>query len=344
MSVSAEGPLPVLDFSAFRGEDSQARSTLLTNIKEACIDKGFFQLTNHGITKALEEQMMDASRQFFSLPISEKLKCDKSLNSYNRGYETIGAQILEPGSAPETKEAIYFGEDLPLDNPRVMRRSYNCGPNLYPEGLGQPFKNTVTEYYDSAKAVAQEVMRALALGLGLEEDWFDGLHDIGSELLLALGAHRDFGCITLLLQDDAGGLQVQDEVSGEWMDVTPVPGAIVVNLGNLMMRWTNHHYTSNMHRVMNYSGKDRYSIVYFFNGNPEHTLSIVPGCEERRDTKFKKFGPPVKAEKYDPILVRDFVSEQFVASYSRASIPEPASAKEIPALESSAAVPILGAA
>lgn len=100
---------------------------------------------------------------------------------------------------------------------------------------------------------------------------------------LGIGAHTDFGAITMLLQDYTGGLQVWNNLSSEWVDVTPVPGAYVVNLGNMMMRWTNNRYLSNLHRVINTSGKERFSVPFFFSGNPNYTIRCLPGCEDPKE-------------------------------------------------------------
>jgi isopenicillin N synthase-like dioxygenase len=108
------------------------------------------------------------------------------------------------------------------------------------------------------------------------------------------------------MQDDVGGLQVLDQSSGEWLDVKPVPGAYVVNLGNTMMRWTNNKYTSNLHRVMNFSGRERYSIPYFYTGNPNFFFDCIPGCEGSEGWK--------RPEK---MMIKDYLQEQFATSYAR---------------------------
>ena len=123
-----------------------------------------------------------------------------------------------------------------------------------------------------------------------------------------IGAHRDFGCVTLLMQDQVGGLQVLDAASGQWLDVKPIPGAYVVNLGNLMMRWTNHKYTSNLHRVMNYSKEERYSIPFFFAGNPNFMFDCIPGCEDEAGSG---------CEMPEKMSVGDFLRRQFDSSYGR---------------------------
>jgi isopenicillin N synthase-like dioxygenase len=279
--------------------------------------------------------MFAAAKQLFDLPLEEKLKAKLVPGKSGRGYEMIGGQMLEPGAAPDTKEAIYLGEDLPPDHPRVVNGEYGCSPNIYPSVLGAQWHDTCMEYYAAVTDLARAVMRALAAALALPEDYFDRFTESSPAATLRLvhypptpttsdkergcGAHRDFGCITLLLQDQVGGLQVQDETTGEYLDVAPIPGAYVVNLGNLMARWTNHHYTSNTHRVLNFSPTHRYSIPFFYNGNASHVLSTIPGLEQRpRQASMRKYGPAIPEAPYGPVLVKDFLHEQFIQSYKRA--------------------------
>ncbi|EXJ81621.1 hypothetical protein A1O1_07686 [Capronia coronata CBS 617.96] len=326
---------PVLDFSAFRGEDGPAKAEFLQRLGQACRDKGFFQLINHGVEPELQQKIFAAAKELFDLPMEEKLKARLTPATKGRGYETIGDQMLEPGSAPDTKEGIYLGDDLPADDPRVLKGEYGCGSNIYPACLGPQWHATCIEYLQTLKTLARDVMRALAAALAIGDDYFDQFTETDPVATLRLihypptpttsdkergcGAHRDFGCITLLLQDQVGGLQVQDEETGEFLDIDPVPGAYVVNLGNLMARWTNHHYTSNTHRVLNYSPTDRYSIPFFYSGNANHVLDTIPGLEQRpQSVVARKYGPAIPREPYGPVSVTDFLRDQFVRSYARA--------------------------
>lgn len=119
-----------------------------------------------------------------------------------------------------------------------------------------------------------------------------------------IGAHTDFGAVTMLLQDNTGGLQVWNNSSSEWVDVTPIPGAYVVNLGNLMMQWTNDRYLSNLHRVINKSGDERFSIPFFFSGHPNFTVECLPSCMD-----------PDKGAKYPPVTVHDWMVGRISDTY-----------------------------
>lgn len=126
-----------------------------------------------------------------------------------------------------------------------------------------------------------------------------------SYLLLGIGAHTDFGAITILLQDSTGGLQVWNNTTSTWVDVHPIPGAYVVNLGNMMMRWTNDRYLSNLHRVINKSGKDRFSVPFFFSGNPDYTIRCFPSCETEQGAK------------YPPVTVGEWMMGRYADTYGK---------------------------
>ena len=260
------------------------------------------------------------------MPLDKKNEISKLNNSWNRGYELMGSQILEAGTNPELKEGLYIGEEIPKDHPYFVNKKLNSGPNFWPSNVPDPedFRKTSMAYYHAVYELACDVLRLIALTLGVDESFFDSftndavatmrfLHyppaapDSDEKLSRGIGAHTDFGAITLLMQDTVDGLQVLDESTGEWFDVVPVPGAYVVNLGNLFMRWSNDVYKSNTHRVINKSGKERYSIPYFFSGNPDFLCKCLPNCCEAD-----------KKPKYDPRTVADIVLSGYRESYGRA--------------------------
>jgi isopenicillin N synthase-like dioxygenase len=247
-------------------------------------------------------------------------------NTWNRGYELLRSQILEEGTQPELKEGFYVGDEISKDHPYFINKRLNSGPNVWPNALPdvEDFKKTTQAYYDAAVALAKDILKVLALTLDLSEDFFNDyaegavatmrmLHyppqqqDSDAKLARGIGAHTDFGGITILMQDEVDGLQVWDKDVADWFDVTPIKGAFVVNLGNLMMRWSNDRYISNLHRVINRSGKERYSIPLFFSGNPDHVIECLPNC--------KKEG---EESKYPPITVEQAVLGGYSDSYGRA--------------------------
>lgn len=137
--------------SAFYSDNPVSRSELIQHIRSACQDKGFFQLTNHGISPDLQARTLSACKSFFALPLEEKVELDMKKNKYNRGYERYGSQMLEVGTAPESKEGLYLGEHLKEDDPRVVRGDYNCGPNLWPKNLGVEFEQVCMEYWEAMR-------------------------------------------------------------------------------------------------------------------------------------------------------------------------------------------------
>ncbi|KAJ5313007.1 hypothetical protein N7508_003837 [Penicillium antarcticum] len=304
--MSTPAAAPILDFSPFYGEDSEAKSKLIDEVRKCCHYNGFFQITGHHVPLDLQRRVMNCSRRFFDLPLEEKLKIDKNHNSFNRGYELLRSQMLEVGTGPELKEGLYIGEEIPTDHPYYLENKLNSGPNQWPLTVPEKeeFQKTTMEYYHEVFELAKMFWEFATMRY---------LHypaqpkDTDEKLNRGIGAHTDFGCITLLLQDEVDGLQVLDAPTGQWLDVKPVPGAYVVNLGNLFMRMANDKYKSNTHRVINKSARERYSIPFFFSGNPDYICECLPNCREEGEHA-----------KYGPITVQDMVTASYKESYGRA--------------------------
>ncbi|KAI1844511.1 hypothetical protein JX265_009994 [Neoarthrinium moseri] len=321
--------IPIIDFSGFYSEDSAKKSEVVTQVRESCLYNGFFQIINHSVPLGHQQAALKSAKKFFNLPQNDKDKVSKNNNTWNRGYEMLRSQILEEGTQPELKEGFYIGADLPVDHPYFVEKKLNSGPNQWPQGLGDDldyFRNSTMDYYNKSLELASDLLRVLALSLDLEENFFarfmDGavatmrlLHypsqpkDADEKLTRGIGAHTDFGAITMLLQDEVDGLQVWDQRNQSWIDVEPTTGALVVNLGNLMARWTNEKYKSNVHRVINKSGKERYSIPVFLSGNPDYVVECIPTCQSAGDPS-----------KYEPITVQAAVSAAYAESYGRAQL------------------------
>jgi isopenicillin N synthase-like dioxygenase len=273
--------LPVVDIAG--GRDHAAAE----EIRRACLDTGFFLVANHGVPPSLVEGQFEWSRRFFALPAEEKQALNQAHSPFKRGYESSGLQALDEGSAPDLKESFRCGLPPAPNHPHTARGLPTYGPSQWPASL--PGLRQQTEAYARAMAgLGDRILALIALSLELPADFFvthyrDPMATVrllryppqppdarGNQL--GAGAHTDWGGITILAQDAIGGLEVRD-VTGAWIAAHPVPGTFVVNIGEMLARWTNQRYRSNMHRVRNKAaGRDRYSIAFFY--DPEYFARI----------------------------------------------------------------------
>ena len=277
---------------------SGSASQLARRIDEALCGAGFFGIANHGLADAVVAAALDAGHRFFALPQSDKERWHIDGWPLKRGFDPIGWQALDPGQPPDVKESFYLGVEA-------------IGPNQWPDEALVPGFQAATQAYSAAmEALARRLMGLFEIALGLPAGHFDSfmrhptcttrlLHYPPQPALAApgqigCGAHTDWGALTLLAQDDAGGLQVQDR-SGAWLDVPPVPGALVINIGDMMQRWTNDRWPSTLHRVINrHSGRDRWSIAYFFDLDAESSIAPLPSCVSA--DRPAKYGPITAGE------------------------------------------------
>ena len=285
--------LPIIDISRTEG--------LPERLDSACRHEGFFYVVGHGIDPQVRALAFDAARRFFDLSDQTKQRWHIERSGIHRGWDPVAWQSLEPGRPGDLKESFYLGVDRAADDPLVQADTPNHGPNQWPdEALVPGFQAAIERYEAATQELARRLMSCIAQGLGLPSRYFDAFMRDPMPVLRLLhypeqppseaalpgqigcGAHTDWGSITLLAQDEAGGLQVQDE-QGQWFDAPPVADAYVVNLGDMMARWTNDRYRSTPHRVLNPSGRDRLSIAYFFDMDFHARVEVLPGCssEER---------------------------------------------------------------
>jgi len=317
-SVSASS-LPIIDIGDLKSPNFAWRRNVATKVRAACMANGFFYISNHGVSEDLVAAVLVEVERFFALPAEEKAKIDKSRSPASRGYEPLKGQTLEAGAPPDLKEGFYIGPEHAPDDPRVLAGKFNHGQNLWPANL-PGLRPVMEQYFEAMVALAQSLMKSLALSLGLSEDYFDAFsaNPVATLRLLhyppqpttaepnekGAGAHTDFGGLTILKQGDIGGLQVWDQASGGWIHATPVPGTYVVNLGDMIARWTNDCYRSTLHRVVNTSGRERYSIPFFFSGNPDHRVECLPICLAAGEMP-----------KYPPTTVEEHLREMYRRTY-----------------------------
>lgn len=312
--------LPVIDLSGLAASDPAAHRAVGDDLRAACLEHGFFYCIGHGVPLGLIDAAMAQTRAFFDLPMVAKQALDKAQSPANRGYEHLGGQTLQPGALPDRKEGFYIGEDLASDHPRVLAGAFNSGANRWPADLPE-FRPVMVAYFAALGVVAERIMSGLALSLDLPDDHFSAFTTEPAATLrllhyppsrpevpdeLGAGAHTDFGGLTLLLQDEVGGLQVMGRES--WIDAPPLPGAYIVNLGDMIARWTNDRYRSTLHRVINRSGRERYSIPYFYSGNPDHEVRCLPTCLAEGEQA-----------KYPPVTVQNHLRAMYARTYATAS-------------------------
>ncbi|KAK1592838.1 hypothetical protein Q3G72_031216 [Acer saccharum] len=283
-------------------------------LKQACMDCGFFYVVNHGISQEFMDEVFAQSEKFFKLPLNEKMKLLR--NQKHRGYTPILDELLDPDSqvhVGDYKEGYYIGIELPEGDPENEKPFY--GPNIWPEPDVLPgWRQTMERFHGEALEVAKAVARIIALALDLEVDFFGKPEMLGDPIAIlrllhyegisdpstgiyGAGAHSDYGLITLLATDDVLGLQIckdKDAKPQIWEYVAPLKGAFIVNLGDLLERWSNCIFKSTLHRVLG-NGQERYSMAYFVEPSHNCLVECLPTCKsEKNPPKF----PPIECATY----------------------------------------------
>jgi isopenicillin N synthase-like dioxygenase len=282
--------IPLIDLQGAQQPQGPRCAQVARQLREAGLSAGFFYIRGHGVPEALIERQFAMARALFDLPMAAKEAVSLKHSRCMRGYEAMGEQTLDEHARPDLKESFYCGLPYPDDHPYVQRGYYSYGANQWPAEL-PALAPQCAAYTDTMLALARRLMQLMALSLGLPESWFDGSGDNPMVTLRLLrypphpadadglsfgaGAHTDWGAITLLAQDRNGGLQVQMP-DGRWCDATPIEGTLVINLGDMVPRWTNGLYHSNPHRVRNLhsGGEPRHSIPFFY--SPDYLARVEP--------------------------------------------------------------------
>jgi isopenicillin N synthase-like dioxygenase len=284
--------VPVLDLSRLEQGASEHR-TFLFDLRTAARDVGFFYLTGHGISTADTAEVLDASRRFFALPEADKLAIEMVKSSQFRGYTRAGGELTK-GKA-DWREQLDIGVERPVipQGPGVPAWTRLQGPNQWPAALPE-LKPALLAWQTKATAVAIRLLRAFALSLDQAEDAFDpiyhnepnhrmkivrypGRNATGDDQ--GVGAHKDGGFLTLLLQDENKGLQV--EYDGSWVDVDPLPHTLVVNIGELLELASNGYLRATVHRVVTPpAGVERISVPFFFSARLDATIPLLDLPEE----------------------------------------------------------------
>ena len=282
--------VPVIDVSGLFAGPSH-RAAVAAEIGQACRAQGFFYVTGHGVDPGVCDRLVAASRRFFALDQATKMQGRMSLGGRAwRGYFPAGGELTS--GRPDWKEGLYLGSELPDDHPLVRARTPLHGRNLFP--ALPDFREAVLAYLDALTRLGHTLMEGVALSLGLDAAYFAGRYTAdplilfrifnypthpapaGQEVQWGVGEHSDYGLLTILWQDDVGGLQVKTPEG--WIEAPPVPRSFVCNIGDMLDRMTGGLYRSTPHRVaLNVSGRDRLSMPFFFDPHFEARVRPIEG-------------------------------------------------------------------
>ncbi len=328
--------VPVIDISPYRSGDAAARQALSAEIDRTCREIGFMVISGHGVDPGLIAQVEEVSRAFFDLPLEEKMRIVRPAPDVTRGYMPMKAEVLvrsRGGNAPgDLNESLMIGSVDADGSPyyTAPEAGRHFATNLWP-GRPEGLRPIYERYYRVMDTLAIDLMRLFALALGLPENYFDSSVDRSISRLrvrnypapleppvpgqLRAGAHSDYGSLTVLKTEDRpGGLQVQGR-DGIWLDVPHRPGCFVVNIGDMMARWTNDRWVSTLHRVVNpplerAAESRRQSVVFFQNPNYDAAVACLPSCS---DADHPAKYPPTTSGGH---LREKFVSTQQAIAYA----------------------------
>jgi isopenicillin N synthase-like dioxygenase len=302
------GDIPIVDVAPLiTGHGDKA--AVAARIREACCNHGFFYVCAHGVPEALRTRLFDATQRFFALPLEEKLCIRMELGGRAwRGFFPVGGELTS--GRPDLKEGVYFGTELPADDARVRAGRPLHGANLFPTEPHE-LKPAVLEYMAALSRLGHTLMGGIALSLGLEEGFFAQQWMTDPTVLFRLfhyppepqtndgswgvGEHTDYGVLTILLQDEVGGLEVKSR--GQWLEALPMPGTFICNIGDMLDRMTGGLYRSTPHRVRNRPGRDRYSFPFFFDPGFDADIRRLPVAASIGDDA---------AERWDRASVHEF--------------------------------------
>ena len=309
--------IPVIDISPLYGDDLAGARAVAADIRRASVEAGFFYIRGHHMPPDLMRATLMASKFFFSRPDAEKRAIQ--VNGAHRGYVPFAQTTLGRQYKADLKESFNFAFPFAADDPDVVAGKPLIGVNQWPQGE-EVWRSVLEDYYRTLFEVGQRVLEGFALALDAPRTYFRDLYKrplVRTRLLhyppqpegsgedqFGAAPHTDWGCMTLLWQDQVGGLQVGNR-AGQWIDAPYIEGTFVVNIGDMLERWSNDLFVSTPHRVVNASGRERYSIPMFYDPDFDTVVECLPNCSG-----------PGNPPKYPRTVAGEYITAKYDEAYA----------------------------
>ena len=309
--------IPVIDISALYGAAEAPARAVAEQIRRASVEAGFFYVRGHDVPLDLMRATLMAAKYFFAQP--EAAKRAIQVNAAHRGYVPFAQTTLARQFRADLKESFNFAWPFEPGDPEMLAGKPLVGVNQWPPGE-TAWRGIVEDYYRGVFEVGQRVLEGFALALDAPRDFFRGLYKrplVRTRLLhyppqppeagadqYGAAPHTDWGCMTLLWQDDVGGLEVQNR-AGQWIAAPYIEGTFVVNIGDMLARWSNDLFVSTPHRVVNASGRERYSIPMFYDPDFDTVVECLPNCSG-----------PGNPRKYPRTVAGEYITQKYDDAYA----------------------------
>ncbi|MEM7120717.1 MAG: 2OG-Fe(II) oxygenase family protein [Pseudomonadota bacterium] len=306
--------IPVIDIGPLHADGGDAAyQDIGARLLRAATTAGFFYVGNHGLGQDVVDAAFACSRRFFAQP--DAVKGEVRVSERHRGWLPVGEAKMAGHDQPDLKESYIWGLDLSVDDPAVTGEGAMIGVNRWPVTMPD-MRQALMAYFDGAHDVARLMFGAFAAALGVPRDTFTGGFErpisraslihyptqaARDDAQFGVAPHTDYGCMTILAQDDVGGLEVLAR-DGDWLTAHPIPGTLVVNVGDLLERWTNDLFASTRHRVVNRAGRERFSIAVAVDPDSQTVIDPVRG--------------PGEDAHYPPVTCGDYIRGRFDESFA----------------------------
>lgn len=314
--------LPVLDAGALTSGNADDMQQFILDFRHAYGTVGFGYIVNHGIDPALIDAIFDASKTFHALPLEQKMSV--ALDANHRGFipintsTDVNSKLADVKKPNQSESFMMMREDAP-GSEDVRNGAFLAGPNQWPDLAG--FREVATTYHDALTRLGGQLMQVAFQSIGAEPEalmgaferpttWLRLLHyppqpAMSADDLYGSAPHTDFGCLTILAQDDIGGLQVRT-TDGIWIDAPAIPDSFVVNVGDMLHHWSNGLLKSTPHRVINRSGRERYSCPFFYDPHVSTNIAPLPCCIT-----------PERPARYEALNFGDYLRSELQAGYDQ---------------------------